>query len=416
VGVAVPSVLVVATLDTKGIEAGYIRDLLVSWGVPVVLVDVGSLGPPSVTADVPRERIFELAGATADAVRQAGDRGLAVTKAAEGAARYTREAHARGEVAGLLALGGSAGTTIGTAAMKTLPLGVPKVMLSTLASGMVRQFVGDKDIFMLNAVVDIAGINRVSRPILSEAARAMAGLVTRPGPRAEATDKPLVAATMFGVTTPCVERARRVLEAAGFEVLVFHATGNGGQAMESLISEGLIAGVLDITTTELADELVGGFLTAGPGRLTAAGRAGIPQVVSTGAVDMVNFYAPESVPAQFAGRRFYKHNPNVTLMRTTAAECEAIGRDIARKVAAATGPVAVLLPALGVSAIDKTGQPFDDPVARRVLHDAIRDGVPNGDVTELDLHINDPAFAEAAARKLIDLMGTRDRQRTLEAL
>jgi uncharacterized protein (UPF0261 family) len=409
VGVAVPSVLLFATLDTKGPEAGYIRDLLVSCGVAVVLVDVGSLGPPAVTADVPRERIFELAGTTAEAVRQAGDRGLAVTKAAEGAARHTREAHARGEVAGVLALGGSAGTTIGTAAMKTLPLGVPKVMMSTLASGMVRQFVGDKDIFMLNAVVDIAGINRVSRPILSEAARAMAGLVTRPGPRAEATDKALVAATMFGVTTPCVERARQVLEDAGYEVLVFHATGNGGQAMESLIDEGLIAGVLDITTTELADEHVGGFLTAGPGRLTAAGRAGIPQVVSTGAVDMVNFYAPESVPTQFAGRRFYKHNPNVTLMRTTPAECEAIGGDIARKVAAAVGPVAVLLPALGVSAIDKTGQPFDDPSARRVLHDTIRAGLPNGDVTELNLHINDPAFAEAAASKLIELMGRAPR-------
>jgi len=406
---AVPSVMLFATLDTKGREAEYVRDLLVSWGVPVVLVDVGSLGPPAVTADVPREGIFELAGTTAEAVRQAGDRGMAVTKASEGAARFTQEAHARGEVAGVLALGGSAGTTIGTAAMKVLPLGVPKVMLSTLASGMVRQFVGDKDIFMLNAVVDIAGINRVSRPILSEAARAMAGLVTRPGPRDEATDKPLVAATMFGVTTPCVERARQTLEEAGYEVLVFHATGNGGQAMESLIGEGLIAGVLDITTTELADEYVGGFLSAGPNRLTAAGRAGIPQVVSTGAVDMVNFYAPETVPGRFDGRRFYKHNPNVTLMRTTAGECESIGRDIARKLSAAAGPVAVLLPALGVSAIDRAGQPFDDPVARRALHETIRSGLPGADVAELPLHINDPAFADAAAHKLIELIRTKTR-------
>ena len=203
------AVYIFATLDTKGQEAAYVRDLLVSWGVPVVLVDVGSLGTPTVPADVPREQVFELAGTTADDVRRAGDRGLAVTRAAEGAARLTRDAYGRGEVAGVLALGGSAGTTIGTAAMKVLPLGVPKVMLSTLASGMVRQFVGDKDIFMLNSVVDIAGINRVSRPILSEAARAMAGLVTRPGPLADRGDKPLVAATMFGVTTPCVERARR---------------------------------------------------------------------------------------------------------------------------------------------------------------------------------------------------------------
>ena len=399
-----PAVLLFATLDTKGHEAAYVRDLLTSWGIPVTLVDVGALGSPAVAADVSRDRIFELAETTIGAVRTTADRGQAVTKAAEGAARFTREAYARGEVSGVLALGGSAGTTIGTAAMKTLPLGVPKIMLSTLASGMVRQFVGDKDIFMLNSVVDIAGINRVSRPVLSQAARAMAGLVTRPGPSAEHEDQPLIAATMFGVTTPCVERARETLERAGCEVLVFHATGNGGQAMESLIGEGLIDGVLDLTTTELADEHVGGFLSAGPDRLTAAGRAGIPQVVSTGALDMVNFYAPASVPAKFKGRTFYTHNANVTLMRTTSDENAAIGADIARKLSAATGPVSVLLPARGVSAIDKEGQPFDDPLARRALHDAIRSGVRGVEVAELDLHINDPAFADAAATKLIELM------------
>jgi uncharacterized protein (UPF0261 family) len=404
VGLAVPAVFLFATLDTKGLEAAYVRDLLTSWGIPVTLVDVGALGSPAVGADIPRERVFELAGTTVAAVRQAADRGQAVTRAAEGAARIAREAFARGALSGVLALGGSAGTTIGTAAMKVLPLGVPKVMLSTLASGMVRQFVGDKDIFMLNSVVDIAGLNRVSRPILSEAARAMAGLVTHPGPEPARDDKPLVAATMFGVTTPCVERARDTLERAGCEVLVFHATGNGGRAMESLIAERLIAGVLDITTTELADELVGGFLTAGPERLTAAGRAGIPQVVSTGAADMVNFYAPESVPAQFADRTFYRHNANVTLMRTTLAENVAIGADIARKLSAATGPVSVLLPSRGVSAIDREGQPFDDPAARRALHDAIVSGLPGADVTQLDLHINDPEFADAAARRLLQLM------------
>jgi uncharacterized protein (UPF0261 family) len=404
VSLDVPAVFLFATLDTKGREAAFVRDLLTSWHVDVTMVDVGALGTPTVKADVPRERIFELAGTTLDAVRTAADRGTAVTKAAEGAARLAREAYARGELSGILALGGSAGTTIGTAAMKVLPLGVPKVMLSTLASGMVRQFVGDKDIFMLNSVVDIAGINRVSRPILAQAAGAMAGLVTHPAPAPEAGDKPLVAATMFGVTTPCVERARETLERAGCEVLVFHATGNGGRAMESLVDERLIAGVLDITTTELADEHVGGFLTAGPKRLTAAGRAGIPQVVSTGAVDMVNFYAPDTVPAQFAGRTFYKHNANVTLMRTTPEENVRIGDDIARKLSAARGPVSVLLPTRGVSAIDKAGQPFDDPVARRALHDAIRAGLHGVEVTELDLHINDPEFADAAARKLLAMM------------
>lgn len=408
-----PSVFLFATLDTKGVEAAFVRDLLISYGVPVVLVDVGAVGEPAASADVPRERIFALAGTTAAAVREKGDRGDAVTRAAAGAGRLAREAYARGDLAGVLALGGSAGTTIGTAAMRALPLGVPKVMVSTLASGTVRQFVGDRDIFMLNAVVDISGLNRISRQVLSQAARAMAGLVQHPGPGPDPADRPLIAATMFGVTTPCVERARDVLERAGYEVLVFHATGSGGQAMESLIADGLIAGVLDITTTELADEHVGGFLSAGPDRLTAAGRAGIPQVVSTGAVDMVNFFGPETVPPRFAGRTLYRHNANVTLMRTTAAECAAIGAEIARKLSAATGPAAVLLPARGVSAIDREGQPFDDPAARRALHDAIRAGLPPPVVTELDLHINDPAFADTAARMLIEMLAARSARRDL---
>jgi uncharacterized protein (UPF0261 family) len=422
------SVLLFATLDTKGREADFVRGLLTSWGVPVTLVDVGALGTPAVPAGIPRERIFELAGTTLEEVRKKADRGDAVTKAGEGAAALARERYARGQVSGILGLGGSAGTTIATAAMKALPLGVPKVMVSTLASGMVRQYVGDKDIFMLNSVVDILGLNRVSRQVLSQAARAMAGLVTHPGPEPQPDDKPLLAATMFGVTTACVERARLTLERAGYEVLVFHATGNGGQAMESLIGDGLIAGVLDITTTELADEHVGGFLSAGPDRLTAAGQAGIPQVVSTGALDMANFYAPESVPARFKDRLFYKHNANVTLMRTTPEENAQIGAGMARKLSEAKGPVAVLLPKRGVSAIDKEGQPFDDPAARKALHDAIRSGLerlrprraseasragasgggsPRAvkiHVEELDLHINDPEFAEAAAQKLIELM------------
>jgi uncharacterized protein (UPF0261 family) len=401
-----PSVYLFATLDTKGREAAYIRDLLTSWDVAVTLVDVGALGTPAVRPDLTRERVFELAGTTLDAVRAKADRGEAVTLAALAAARIARDAYASGDLAGVLGLGGSAGTTVATSAMKALPLGVPKVMVSTLASGMVRQFVGDKDIFMLNAVVDILGINRVSRQVLSQAARAMAGLVTHPAPEPRGDDKPLVAATMFGVTTPCIERARETLERAGCEVLVFHATGNGGQAMESLIREGLIAGVLDITTTELADEHVGGFLTAGPDRLTAAGKAGIPQVVSTGALDMVNFYAPESVPAIFKDRTFYRHNANVTLMRTTPEENVRIGGDIARKLGRATGPVTVLLPRRGVSAIDREGQPFDDPVARRALHDTIRAELQGADVRELDLHINDAEFADAAAHTLLELMKT----------
>jgi len=395
-----------ATLDTKGHEAGFVRDRLKQLGAGVKVVDCSCLGEPHTEPDINREQLFAAAGTTPAKMREGGDRGAAVTKAAEGAAAIAREAHASGELTGVLGIGGSAGTTIGTAAMRVLPLGVPKLMVSTLASGSVRGFVGDKDIMMLNSVVDIAGVNRISRLILSEAAAAMAGMVRAADqpPTEAAEDKPLIAATMFGVTTPCVEQARKVLEAAGFEVLVFHATGAGGQAMETLIDDGLIAGVLDVTTTELADELVGGVLSAGPDRLTAAGRRGIPQVVSVGATDMVNFGPRETVPEKFAQRQFHIHNANVTLMRTTPEECAAIGRDIARKVAAADGPATIVLPLRGVSAIDCNGQPFEDSEARQSLFDAICSEHGVIELIERDEHINDESFAKFAAEKLISLI------------
>ncbi|MBI1899644.1 MAG: Tm-1-like ATP-binding domain-containing protein [Planctomycetia bacterium] len=398
------SVFLLATLDTKGHEAAFVRDELARRGVKTTLVDAGCLGRPAVAADVPRETLFAAAGTSLEDEQRRGDRGRAVAAAAQGAAQIVAEAYARGEVQGVLAIGGSAGTTIGASAMRALPLGVPKLMVSTLASGQVRQYVGDKDILMLNSVVDISGINRISRLVLGNAAAAMAGMVAaRPaGPATK--DKPLVTATMFGVTTKCVERARQVLEQAGYEVLVFHATGSGGQAMESLIADGLIAGVLDITTTELADELVGGVLSAGPDRLTAAAKAGVPQVVSVGALDMVNFHAPETVPERFRHRLFYRHNPTVTLMRTTAEENARLGEEIGRKVSASRGPAAILLPGRGVSAIDAAGQPFDDAAAREALFDGIRRAAVKVEVVEHDLHINDPQFAEAAAKKLLALM------------
>ncbi len=383
-------VYLLATFDTKGPEAAFVRDRLFELGVEVELVDVSCGG-------------------------RGGDRGQAVSAAAAEAAIRVRDAFAAGNVQGVLAIGGSAGTTIGTAAMRALPIGVPKLMVSTLASGQVRPWVGDKDILMLNSVVDIAGINRISRLVLSEAAAAMAGMVkfaASSNPKSEIpnlhSDHPLIAATMFGVTTPCVQHARKILEAAGYEVVVFHATGNGGQAMESLIREGMFAGVLDITTTELADELVGGILSAGPTRLTAAAETGIPQVVSVGALDMVNFGPRETVPEKFAGRKFYVHNASVTLMRTTPEENQKLGEEICRKLAGARGATAICLPLLGVSAIDRAGQPFDDPVARVALYNAIRSGRPEDvELAELDCHINDAAFAEAAANKLLAMIGAK---------
>jgi uncharacterized protein (UPF0261 family) len=398
-------VWILATLDTKGREAAFVRDELAQAGVETRLVDAGCLGEPAVEPDVARDEVFRAAGTTLEAVRAKADRGEAVTKAAEGAAALAVRRHAEGKLSGVLGLGGSAGTTIATAAMRALPIGVPKVMVSTLASGSVGHFVGSSDILMMNSVVDVSGINRISRAVLARAAQAMAGMAKGRIPGGD-SDRPLVAASMFGVTTPCVEHARAALEAQGFEVLVFHATGAGGRTLESLARDGMLAGVLDLTTTELADELVGGVLSAGPTRLTAAGERGIPQVVSVGALDMVNFHGIDTVPERFRGRKLHVHNANVTLMRTTRAENEKLGAEIGRKLSAAKGPVTVLLPLRGVSAIDRAGQPFDDPEARAALFAAIRANLRTGKLVELDLHINDAAFADAAARELTALMRT----------
>jgi uncharacterized protein (UPF0261 family) len=398
------SVLLIGTLDTKGAEIQFVRDYLAG---KALVMDAGVMGEPTIAPDIQRERVFAAAGTSLAAVRQAGDRGRAVEAAARGAAAIARELHNQGQVHGVLGLGGSAGTTIATAAMRALPFGVPKLMVSTLASGQVRQYVGVRDICMMHSVVDISGLNRISRVVLRNAALAIGamsrGVLTD---TVRLQDKPLITATMFGVTTPCVEAARKVLEQQDYEVLVFHATGTGGQTMESFIGDGLIRGVLDITTTELADELVGGELTAGPDRLTAAALRGVPQVISLGALDMVNFGPRATVPARFEGRRFYQHNPNVTLMRTTQEENDRLGKEIAQKASAARGPTAVVVPLRGVSAIDRAGQPFWWPEADLALFQSLRNWIsPQVRLVELDLHINDPAFAEAASRLLLEMMG-----------
>ena len=406
------SIYLIATLDTKGVEAGWIRERLMRQGHRVTLVDVGSSGDPQVDPDIDRAMVFEVAGTSWSVVRSDQDRGEGVAAAARGVAQLIRQHADQGLVEGVLSIGGSAGTSIGTSAMRALPLGIPKVMVSTMASGQVRPYVADKDLCMINSVVDIAGINRVSRIVLSQAADAMSGMVNgRKQTFAEAspTEKPLVAASMFGVTTPCVQAARGVLEQAGYEVLIFHATGTGGQAMESLIREGLIAGVLDITTTELADELVGGVLTAGPDRLTAASELGIPQVISVGALDMVNFGAPETVPQEFADRLFYQHNPVVTLMRTSVSECRQLGEEVGRKVVMSNGPAEVLFPGQGVSAIDAEGQAFEDQEARMALLEGLKSTCGAERMEVMDAHINDPEFAQAAAQSLLSLMRTTQR-------
>jgi len=415
-------VLLIGTLDTKGAEVAYVRDRLTAAGVSVLVADAGVLGLPAFPPDIPRQELFAAAGVRFDEIRRLRDRGRAVTEAAAGAARLAERLYRDGRIHGILGLGGSAGTTIATAAMRALPLGVPKLMISTLASGNVRPYVGNRDILMFPSVVDLAGLNRISRVILDNAASAMIGMITHAAISESSTvastqsgtaqasasaDKPIIAATMFGVTTPAVEAARGILEAAGFEVLVFHATGIGGATMEGLIRDGLVAGVLDLTTTELADQLVGGVMAAGPDRLTAAGLVGIPQVISLGALDMVNFGPRETVPPQFSERRFYQHNPNVTLMRTTPEENDRLGKEIAEKASASRGPTAVLLPLRGVSAIDREGEPFWWPEADAALFQSIRQWTHGVELIECDAHINDPLVAEVAAKKLLEYLGKR---------
>jgi uncharacterized protein (UPF0261 family) len=399
-------VILIGTLDTKGTEIRFVRDLLRQAGVGTNVLDAGVLQPPPFPPEITREQVYEAAGTTLPVVQKANDRGRAIEFAARGASRIVVELSAQGEVAGVLGLGGSAGTTIATAAMRALPFGIPKLMVSTLASGQVKPFVGVRDILMMHSVVDISGLNRISRTVLTNAAHAMAGMVrphaAGPAPQSSTPARGLITATMFGVTTPCVEAARRIMEQNNYEVLVFHATGTGGLTMESFIADDLIQGVLDLTTTELADELVGGILSAGRDRLTAAALRGIPQVISLGALDMVNFGPPDTVPEKFRGRRFYQHNPNVTLMRTTPEENDLLGKEIAQKASASRGPTKVLVPLRGVSAIDREGQPFWWPEADQALFQSLRNWMsPHVNLVELPLHINDPAFAEAAAGALL---------------
>jgi uncharacterized protein (UPF0261 family) len=397
------TILLIGTLDTKGAEYSYIKDLITERGHQTLVLDAGVIDEPTLSPDISAETVAKAGGSSLAELRKKADRGAAVEVMAKGAAKLAQEYLAAGKFDGVLGLGGSGGTAVATTAMRELPVGLPKIMVSTVASGDVQPYVGIKDITMMYSVVDIAGLNRISRRILGNAAGAVCGMVEQEIPAAE--DKQLISATMFGVTTPCVDAIRERLEKAGYEVLVFHATGSGGQAMESLISDGFITGVADVTTTEWCDELVGGVLSAGPHRLEAAGRKGVPQVVSCGALDMVNFWAYDTVPAKFKDRILYKHNPNITLMRTTPEECAELGRIIAGKLNQAKGPTTLFLPLKGVSAIDQEGQPFYLPEADAALFKALRENIqPPVELVELDMHINDPAFSAAMAERLLEML------------
>lgn len=398
------TVAIVGTLDTKGQEIKFIKDIIASKGLGTLVVDVG-IKTPYFTPDVSNETVAQATGVTLQEIIDKNERSFAMEMMSKGIAKVSSQLFSEGKFDGVISIGGSGGSSLAAAFMRELPVGVPKLLVSTMASGDTRPYVGVSDVTMMYSVVDVAGINSISSTVLSNASHAIIGMLTNEVQKPK-EKKPLVAATMFGVTTPCVTKAQEVLEKAGYEVLVFHATGTGGKSMENLIESGFISGVLDMTTTEWCDELVGGILSAGPNRLEAAGKSGVPQVVSVGALDMVNFGPYDTVPEKFKDRNLYRHNPTITLMRTTVEENIQLGKIIAEKLNKAKSPTTLMLPLKGVSAIDKEGQAFYGPEEDAALFETLKKEIdPNVvELVEVDTDINDPTFAVMAAEKLIKLM------------
>jgi uncharacterized protein (UPF0261 family) len=412
------TIAILGTMDTKGEEHAFVAEEIKRCGHQVLVIDVGALEPPRLKPDITRETVAAAADVDFAALLAKKDRGESVAAMSKGAPLVLARLVTEKKIDGVISLGGGGGTAIATSAMRALPIGFPKVMVSTLASGNTAQYVGVKDIVMFPSIVDVAGLNRISRMILARAAGAICGMVEagfttgRAGETSAPTaaDKPVIVASQFGNTTACVDYARKMVEKEGYEVLVFHATGTGGRTMESIIESGMVTGVLDITTTEWADEFVGGFLGAGPTRLEAAARHGVPAVITPGCLDMVNFHGPDSVPAKFNGRNFYQHNPQVTLMRTTPEECAQIGKIIAGKVNLSNAPATVLLPLKAISVISAPGQKFHDPAADKALFDAIKSNLRKDiEVIEIDCAVNDPPFAEACVRALLKNIARRSK-------
>lgn len=397
------TIAIIGTFDTKGTEFDFIRKLVQEQGLNTLCIHTGAF-EPLFTPEVSNTEVAAAVNVSIEEIRKKKDRSFATDVMSRGAEKLVPELFRQGRFDGIISIGGSGGTSMATPAMRALPVGVPKVMVSTMASGNVAQYVGTSDIVMFPSVVDAEGLNAISMEIFSNAVNAVVGMVKNKKP-IEHVNKPLIAATMFGVTTPCIKTAKSYLEEQGYEVLVFHATGTGGKTMEALVRGGFIKGVLDITTTEWCDELFGGVLSAGPHRLEAAGQCGVPQVVSVGALDMVNFGPIDTVPEKYCGRNLYKHNPTVTLMRTTVEENVKLGEVIADKLNSAKAPTVLMLPLRGVSAIDGDGQPFDGPEEDKALFDTLRKNIgKNVELIEVDANVNDDEFSLAAAKKLVSLM------------
>ena len=401
------TVLLIGSLDTKGEEYAYLRESLRVRHLSVHTMDFSVMEDPSAfVPDISAADVAEAGGSSLEALRKHRNRGEAMDVMTAGVRKLTRDMFDKGFFHGVMGMGGGGGTAVISAAMRELPVGVPKLLVSTMASGDVRPYVDVKDLMMMHSVTDVAGLNPISRAIILNACGAMVGMLEGGRASEARRRKPLIAATMFGVTTPCVAEARNRLEEHGFEVVTFHATGTGGRAMEGLIDDGYFDGVLDVTTTEWCDEVVGGVLSAGPDRHGAAARKGIPQVVSVGAMDMVNFGPMDTVPGRFrATRTFYKHNSAVTLMRTTVDECREIGKRMAAQLNKSAAPVVLMLPLFGLSMIDEEGGPFRDAEADQALFASLRDHCgPNVRIREVEAAINDTEFAHALADEIIALV------------
>ena len=401
------TIAVAGTFDTKGKEFLYVKELIEELGLKTYMINTGVFNS-EIEVDVSNKEIANEAGYDIDDIVSRRDRAMATEALSKGMELLIPRLYAEGKFDGIISFGGSGGTSLVTPAMRALPIGVPKMMVSTMASGNVSQYVGTSDIIMMPSIVDVAGLNKISKTIFKNAVLAIAGMVGMADKikEVEEDEKPLIAATMFGVTTPCVDFAKEYLEERGYEVLVFHATGTGGKTMESLIDAGFFKGVLDITTTEWCDEIVGGVLGAGPNRLEAAGRNHVPQVVSVGALDMVNFGPIDTIPEKFKSRNLYKHNPTVTLMRTTVEENIKFGQKIAEKLNASFGKTVLILPLKGVSMIDAPGQPFYGSKEDEALFNTLKNNIDKDkvNIVEMDNNINEKAFAQRAAEELIKML------------
>ncbi|TYG34875.1 UPF0261 family protein [Lonepinella koalarum] len=403
------TIAIAGTFDTKGTEFLYVKSLVEQLGFKPFMIHTGVF-EPDFEVDITNKDIAQHAGSDiADIVRKK-DRAFATEILSKGMEILVPKLYAAGEFDGIISFGGSGGTSLVTPAMRALPIGVPKVMVSTMASGNVAQYVGASDIVMIPSIVDVAGLNQISKTIFRNAILTIAGMVGLKDQLKGDLEqsKPLIAATMFGVTTPCINYAKNYLEQRGYEVLVFHATGTGGRTMDSLISTGFFKGVLDLTTTEWCDEIVGGVLNAGPNRCEAAAKHGVPQVMSVGALDMVNFGPFDTIPNCFKDRLFYRHNPMVTLMRTTEQEIIQVGNKLVEKLNMSSRKTILMLPLQGLSSIDAENQIFEGINERKALFDTLKNGVNPSvvEVVEMNNHINDQVFAETAAQKLIELINS----------